>query len=167
MKKKICLVGDFSVGKTSLTQQFVNQIFSEKYLTTIGVKIDTKLIQHNETELKMIIWDVAGRDALSPLNANYLTGAAGFLLVLDGTRRATLESAHTLVETVTKKIGSVPFIVLINKFDLQDKWVFSKNDQTEFEGYGWKTLKSSAKTGENVELAFHHLARKILDVSIE
>jgi len=86
IKKKICMVGDFSVGKTSLTQKFVNNVFSEKYLTTIGVKIDT--VEVNET--KLIVWDVAGRDSLSPINASYLVGAAGVVLVADGTRPSTV-----------------------------------------------------------------------------
>jgi len=162
MKKKVCLVGDFSVGKTSLAQQFVNQVFSEKYLTTVGVKIDTKEMSVDDKDLKMVIWDVAGRDSLSPLNANYLIGAAGFLLVVDGTRHDTVQSAQTLVDTVINKVGNVPFVVLVNKNDLQDKWTFSQLDQQEFESRGWQVMTSSAKTGENVELAFEYLAKKIL-----
>jgi len=88
-KKKVCLIGDFSVGKTSLVQQYVNQAFSEKYLTTIGVKIDTKLIELEDDELKLVLWDVAGRDSLSSINTSYLVGASGIILVLDGTRKET------------------------------------------------------------------------------
>lgn len=162
MKKKVCLVGDFSVGKTSLTQQYVNQVFSEKYLTTVGVKIDTKEMLVNEKELKMVIWDVAGRDALSPLNANYLIGAAGFLLVIDGTRYETVESAQILIDTVLNKVGDIPFVVLVNKHDLQDNWAFSTSDKEDFESRGWQVMTSSARTGENVELAFESIAKRIL-----
>lgn len=165
MKKKICLVGDFSVGKTSLTQQFVNQIFSEKYLTTVGVKIDTKEMVVDEKELKMVVWDVAGRDSLSPLNAAYLIGAAGFLLVIDGTRYDTVQSAQSLVDTVVNKVGDIPFVVLVNKHDLQEQWAFRENDREDFEARGWQVMTSSAKTGENVELAFESLAKKILGIS--
>ena len=162
MKKKVCLVGDFSVGKTSLTQQYVKQAFSEKYLTTVGVKIDTKEMLVDGKELKMVIWDVAGRDALSPLNANYLIGAAGFLLVIDGTRYETVESAQILVDTVINKTGDIPFVVLVNKYDLQDRWVFSSDDKKDFESRGWQVMTSSAKTGENVELAFESIAKRML-----
>ncbi len=162
IKKKICLVGDFSVGKTSLTQQFVNQVFSERYLTTIGVKIDTKIISQESGTVKLVIWDVAGRDSLSPLNANYLIGAAGYILVVDGTRRETISSANMLVETVHKKLPDVPFIVLVNKSDMADKWLFTDADMSKYEGFGWHVLKTSAKTGENVENAFLYLAGKLL-----
>ena len=162
MKKKVCLVGDFSVGKTSLTQQYVKQAFSEKYLTTVGVKIDTKEMVVDGKELKMVIWDVAGRDALSPLNANYLIGAAGFLLVIDGTRYETVESAQILVDTVINKTGDIPFVVLVNKYDLQNRWVFSSDDKKDFKSRGWQVMTSSAKTGENVELAFESIAKRML-----
>jgi len=95
------MVGDFSVGKTSLTQKFVNNVFSEKYLTTIGVKIDTVEID----DTKLIIWDVAGRDSLSPINASYLGGAAGVVLVADGTREATVKGLPDIWATVKQRIG--------------------------------------------------------------
>ena len=86
------MVGDFSVGKTSLTQKFVNNVFSEKYLTTIGVKIDTVDVD----DVKLVVWDVAGRDSLSPINVSYLVGAAGIVFVADGTREDTLKSLPEL-----------------------------------------------------------------------
>lgn len=163
MKKKICLVGDFSVGKTSLTQQFVKQVFSDQYLTTVGVKIDTKSLLLDEKEVKLVIWDVAGRDVLSPLNANYLVGAAGFLLVIDGTRRDTIQSAKTLIETVKHKNAKATFVVLVNKNDLHEQWQFTDRDHEEYIALGWHVMTSSAKTGENVEEAFRVLARKMLE----
>jgi len=103
-KKKVCMVGDFSVGKTSLTQKFVNNVFSDQYLTTIGVKIDTAIVG----DTKLIVWDVAGRDSLSPINVSYLVGAAGIVLVADGTRSETINDLHSIWETVQERIGDVP-----------------------------------------------------------
>ncbi|MDH3434076.1 MAG: GTP-binding protein, partial [Gammaproteobacteria bacterium] len=59
---KVCIVGDFAVGKTSIAERFVNNHFSESYLTTIGVKIDTKLIEVPDLGVshKLVIWDIAG-----------------------------------------------------------------------------------------------------------
>ena len=62
IKKKICMLGAFAVGKTSLVQRFVNSIFSEKYQTTIGVKIDQKLVQTGDTEVNLMLWDIHGED---------------------------------------------------------------------------------------------------------
>lgn len=164
IKKKICLVGDFSVGKTSLVQQYVNQVFSEKYLTTIGVKIDTKVLSFENKELKLVVWDVAGRDSLSPINTSYLVGAAGFVLVLDGTRLETIHSAAGLVKTVRDKIKDVPFIVLVNKNDLQDSWEFNDQYKAKLEDMGWYVAETSAKTGDGVEAAFIELANRMLKV---
>ena len=149
-KKKICMVGDFAVGKTSLTQRFVNNVFSEKYLTTVGVKIDT--IEVDET--KLVIWDVAGRDSLSPINVSYLVGASGYLLVTDGTRADTINQAETLKKTVEDRIGSVPFVLVVNKYDDQDNWAANEDVLKQFENKGWQVILTSAKDNHNVEQAF-------------
>jgi len=155
-KKKICLVGDFSVGKTSLTQKFVNNVFSEKYLTTIGVKIDTKTVG----DTKLIVWDVAGRDSLSPINASYLVGADGLVLVGDGTRSSTVSDLSEIWETVKKRIGPVPVVVALNKADLED-WQLSDQSNAFFAEQGWDVFATSAKEGKNVEALFERLVDRI------
>lgn len=167
IKKKVCLVGDFSVGKTSLAQQYINQVFSDKYLTTIGVKIDTKLVRINdESECKLLVWDVAGRDTLTPFQTSYLTGSSGFILVVDGTRKESIDSAKFLVDSAQEKLKGVPFVVLVNKSDMVDDWVFCNKNATVFDEYGWEWTTSSAKTGKNVEYAFSRIVEKMLAVQI-
>ena len=156
LKKKVCMVGEFSVGKTSLTQKFVNNVFSEKYLTTIGVKIDT--VEVNDT--KLIVWDVAGRDSLSPINASYLVGAAGIVLVADGTRAQTIESIPEIWSLVEQRIGNVPCVVALNKADLED-WHVDETAIGSLEDKGWDVFKTSAKDGAKVEDLFHSLVEKI------
>jgi small GTP-binding protein len=158
LKKKICMVGDFSVGKTSLTQKFVNNVFSEKYLTTIGVKIDTAMVGGT----KLIVWDVAGRDSLSPINSSYLVGASGVILVGDGTRNNTIVDLSDIWETVKKRIGPIPVVVALNKADLKD-WSISAENQRFFDQLGWDVFPTSAKDGQNVERVFETLAKKIGD----
>ncbi len=155
-KKKICMVGDFSVGKTSLTQKFVNNVFSEKYLTTIGVKIDTANVGHT----KLIVWDVAGRDSLSSINASYLVGAAGVVLVADGSRPHTVDDLNDIWSTVTQRIGDVPAVVALNKADLDD-WGVGDDKVTEFRSLGWDVFNTSAKNGQNVPELFERLVEKI------
>jgi len=162
IKKKICLIGDFAVGKTSLTQRYVNQVFSDNYLTTIGVKIDTKIISHGDVECKLVIWDVAGRDSMTPLQSNYLVGAAGFLFIVDGTRRESIDSTKMLIDQVLVKIPEAKFLILVNKNDLVKEWVFSEKDSESFKSNGWDFFFSSAKTGENVDGAFMELTKKML-----
>ncbi len=150
------MVGDFSVGKTSLTQKFVNNVFSDKYLTTIGVKIDT--VEVDET--KLVVWDVAGRDSLSPINASYLVGAAGIILVADGTRASTIEDLPNIWATVAQRIGDVPCVVALNKADLAD-WEVSPKAIEDFEAKGWPVFNTSAKEGSQVEPLFRALVDKI------
>lgn len=150
------MVGDFSVGKTSLTQTFVNNVFSDKYLTTIGVKIDTAIIGNT----KLIVWDVAGRDSLSPINSSYLVGAAGIVLVGDGTRENTIDDLSIIWDTVKNRIGEVPVVVALNKADLND-WSVSDQSYTFFSEQGWDVFSTSAKDGRNVEQMFQALVEKI------
>lgn len=155
-KKKVCMVGDFSVGKTSLTQKFVNNVFSDKYLTTIGVKIDTTEVAGT----KLIVWDVAGRDSLSPINASYLVGAAGVILVCDGTRSNTVSGLMDIWQTVKDRIGDVPVVVALNKSDL-DGWFIDDDARAAFADHGWESFSTSAKDGRNVEAIFETLVAKI------
>jgi len=158
------MIGDFSVGKTSLVARFVRQTFSDKYLTTVGVKVDTKLVQIAENkQVKLILWDIAGNDALTTTTTSYLRGAAGFLLVVDGTRRPTWNSALNLQQAVTKQIGAKPFIVLLNKSDLTEQWELSEDIIVTEQTQGWTLLKTSAKSGLNVEEAFATLANKLVE----
>ncbi|MBE9561768.1 MAG: GTP-binding protein [Proteobacteria bacterium] len=158
------MIGDFSVGKTSLVNKFVRETYSDKYLTTVGVKIDTKLLDLPDgNKLKFILWDIAGSASLTTTTVSYLRGAAGFLLVVDGTRRPTWDSALNLREEVQKQIGDKPFVILLNKADLKDQW---EMDRELLEGkvkQGWKLLATSAKNGMNIEKAFLKLALLMTD----
>lgn len=157
-RRKICLVGDFSVGKTSLTQKFVKNVFSEKYLSTVGVKIDTKEIN----DIKLIIWDMAGRDSLSPINANYLVGAAGIVYVADGTRPETIEVLASMRNLVEQKIGSIPCVLAVNKFDCVDSWQADENQIKNSIGQGVKFFYTSAQNGLNVENLFKALYEELI-----
>jgi small GTP-binding protein len=160
-KKKICMVGDFSVGKTSLTQKFVNNVFSDKYLTTIGVKIDTAEVG----DTKLIVWDVAGRDSLSPINASYLVGAAGVILGCDGTRQNTVTGLMDIWQTVKNRIGEVPVVVALNKADV-DEWSINDEILGQFSADGWESFATSAKDGQNVDVLFQSLVEKIKNSTI-
>ncbi len=164
LQKKICMIGDFSVGKTSLVGRFVRQTFSDKYLTTVGVKIDTKMVKLPDgNDIKLILWDIAGNDAITTVTASYLRGAAGFLLIVDGTRRPTWDSALNLRDSVAKQLGKKHFVMLLNKADLREQWEIDEQMIEEQTQQGWKLLATSAKTGMNVEEAFLELSMKMLE----
>jgi small GTP-binding protein len=164
--KKICMIGDFSVGKTSLVSRYVQQSFSDKYLTTVGVKIDTKLVTlPDQRQAKLSLWDIAGSDTLTSASMSYLRGAAGYLLVIDGTRRPTWDAALQLRDAVTKQIGAKPYILLLNKADLTEQWEVDDALVSQEREQGSTILKSSAKLGTGVEDAFTLLTLRMLDAN--
>ena len=161
-QKKICMLGAFAVGKTSLVRRYVDSIFSDTYLTTVGVKIDKRVVTVGDETVNLILWDIAGEDDVSAVRMSYLRGASGYLLVVDGTRAATLDVARSIQQRAESEIGSVPFIALINKLDVRDDWTVTQESLTELEHAGWSVALTSARTGEGVEAAFLALAERML-----
>jgi small GTP-binding protein len=158
LQKKICMIGAFSVGKTSLVKRYVQSVFSDTYLTTVGVKIDKKTVEVSGRTVSLILWDLAGEDDIASLRMSYLRGAAGYVLVADGTRPSTLDVALSLRERVRTEYGALPFVLLLNKHDLTDQWEIGDAVLTGLRDSGWWTRTTSARTGEGVEDAFRHLA---------
>jgi small GTP-binding protein len=163
IKKKICLVGAFAVGKTSLAQRYVHSIFSEKYHTTVGVKIDSKELVINDSAVNLIIWDLHGEDDFQTVRLSYLRGASGCIYVADGTRSATLDVALDLKRRVEETIGSVPSILAINKYDLISQWELDTGKIKPGVSQDLSVIYTSAKTGDSVEPAFIELATKIME----
>ncbi|MDM8551136.1 Rab family GTPase [Desulfobacterales bacterium HSG2] len=163
IKKKICMLGAFSVGKTSLVQQFVKSMFSDKYLTTVGVKIDKKSVAVNGKDVDLLLWDIYGEDEFQKVKTSYLRGASGYFLVIDGTRKKTLDTAFDLQKRAEAAVGSIPFILLFNKSDLTDEWEIEDEALEDLTRDGFTVMKTSAKTGEMVEEAFLSLAEKMLE----
>ena len=161
-KRKICMLGAFSVGKTSLVSRFVHSLFSEKYHTTVGVKIDKKIVNVEGEDVSLLIWDIYGEDDIQEVRMSYVRGASGYLLVVDGTRRDTLEIARRIRKRVEGDIGSVPFVLLVNKADLTSEWTFDDVLLDGLQADGWTVIRTSAKTGEGVEEAFFHLASSLV-----
>ncbi len=161
-KKKICMVGACGVGKTSLVRRFVESIFDDTYQTTIGVKIDKKRMELPKGEVTLVIWDLAGEDELAQVHTSHLRGASGYLLVADGSRKATLATARDLEQRIRAKMGYLPFILLVNKSDLVDEWE-SDDALADIEQLGWQHIRTSAKSGDGVEAAFQQLAARMLE----
>ncbi len=163
LQKKVCMLGAFGVGKTSLVSRFVTSIFSDKYLTTVGVKIEKKLVQVDGRDLNLILWDIQGEDDFYKVRTSYFRGASGALLVADGTRKATLETAVRLQDALEAAAGPVPFVLLLNKSDLSEEWEISDEAIEPLARKGWAVLRTSAKTGQEVDEAFRRLARSMLE----
>jgi small GTP-binding protein len=161
IQKKIILLGAFAVGKTSLTERFVTSSFSDRYRTTVGVRIHKKLVSAGGRELTLIIWDLAGEDEFMEIRTPYLKGSAAYLLVADGTRPETLRKACELHERAKGAIGDTPFMLLLNKSDRGGEWMLDEAALARLAKAGWDIRRVSAKTGDGVDEAFHTLAGRM------
>lgn len=169
LTSKVCVVGDFAVGKTSVVERFVHNHFSEKYLSTVGVKIDTKELEFPDRNLahKLVIWDVAGSDRFGHTEFAYLRGANGYIFVADGTRSMTLGSVDKLREQITDQHGPVPAVLLVNKRDLVGDWEVAEERLQQLQASYVDVYLTSAKSGDEVENAIRRLAEKIIDKDLQ
>lgn len=159
IRRKICMVGDFAVGKTSLVARFVHRTFSARYMTTVGVKVDTCAIALETGEdLTLVVWDLAGDSSFSGMAKTHLRGSSGYLLVADGTRAATLDVAEQLDLQARTILGELPRVLLLNKYDLTPQWQIPKTRVQALRAHGMRVHLTSALTGKGVARAFHDLA---------
>ncbi|MFQ5979157.1 MAG: GTP-binding protein [Candidatus Heimdallarchaeota archaeon] len=174
--RKITLLGDAAVGKTSLRNRFMGKSFSSRYLMTMGADISSKVVEIDGTSVKYQIWDLAGQARFSAVRSMYYQGAIGGVLVFDVTRKETYNEASAWVQELWNNSGKgiVPLILLGNKIDLRGsspEGITSQDGQAlsialtqacSEQGIEIPYLETSAKTGENVEQAFELLGKSIM-----
>ena len=157
------MLGSMAVGKTSLIRRFVSSIFSDDYLSTVGVKISKKTMIIDKREINLLLWDLEGQDEYGDVNISYLKGASGLLFIIDGTRGHTMSQALDLRSSALSVSGAgTPHLFLINKTDLRDEWQVTDPVLAALKGKGLELLEVSAKTGQNVEEAFARLTSMML-----
>ncbi|MEE9116464.1 MAG: Rab family GTPase [Thermoplasmata archaeon] len=167
IKAKVCMVGDNSVGKTSLVRRFVYDTFEDKYLATLGAKVTKKdeIVPFPELgveyEIAMIIYDIMGaKEFRSLLREAYFFGAQGLIAVCDLTAGETFESLEDWIMNAFNVTGKIPVELLANKADLEGEHVITESDIEKLsESYESTHKLTSAKTGSNVDLAFEDIAR--------
>ncbi|MDL2259948.1 GTP-binding protein [Deltaproteobacteria bacterium OttesenSCG-928-K17] len=165
INKKICMLGSLAVGKTALVQQFVRSIFSDSYLSSVGVKISKKsLIMDDGETVNLLLWDLEGQDDYNAVNTSYIKGANGLFFVADGTRGETLSVALMLRNTALDILGQdIPHILIVNKEDISATWEITDKVLDSLASSGITVIKTSAKTGNNVENIFHTLAKAMME----
>ncbi|WP_057923094.1 Rab family GTPase [Lysobacter capsici] len=155
--KKVCLLGDLAVGKTSAVIRAVRNTFSKAYRTTVGAKVESNMAAFDSQPVRLVLWDIAGGRALDPVRTSYMLGASGLLIVADGTRENTVSTALELGEQASRLLGrDLPRVLALNKSDLADEWEVSPSRLRELQER-LPVFSVSAKTGEGVHEAFYAL----------
>jgi small GTP-binding protein len=167
VSKKVCLLGSFAVGKTSLVRRFVCDLFDDKYLSTVGVKVSRKSLTlpqgQEQVDLTMMLWDMDGRQEFRHVRSSYLRGAAAAVLVCDLTRPESLEALRVFVEDLRDISPNARLIVAANKRDLTDQMRITAKQAASFAAsLGTACYLTSAKTGEGVENLFRYLGSLLL-----
>ncbi len=167
ISKKVCLLGDFAVGKTSLVRRFVYNLFDDRYISTIGVKVSRKTVAvpwaDGVVELTMMLWDLAGSEEFDQVRTSYLRGSAGAVLVCDLTRPQTLEHLYSYADDLSAVSPEAQLIVAANKSDLTDEQQLTPTHIAAFAArFNAPFYLTSAKTGDEVEKLFRHLGRLLI-----
>lgn len=159
ISKKVILTGSFGVGKTSLFTRFIYQDFSDKYLTTIGVKVNKKDISVDDRDISLLLWDIAGEVSQDKVPISYFLGAAGIVYVVDLSRPSTFVNMKNDLEFLKEKLPDATIVIVANKRDLLDDVAYEALYDSVEQKWDFAT---SAKTGENVETMFIELGKKLL-----
>ncbi len=159
VRKKIVLLGNVGVGKTSLFSKFLYDEFSKIYLSSVGVQVDKRVVEIDDTKVILMVWDLAGEIFESKMYTNYLRGAHGVLGVFDTTRASSLAQTIVQIGQVQESMPECQSVIIGNKMDL-----LSDAQKAELKAKPEVSLLTSAKTGEQVEAAFLSVATKMLPV---
>ena len=154
LKKKICLLGSYGVGKTSLVARFVHSMFADKYHTTVGVKIDKKVLEVEGQELTLMLWDMAGEEDGAPVKLNQVKDTSGYLLVADGTEAKLLMWPDPSSSASKPKSGRALFWCWSTRPICAKPGRSPRATWAELADAGWTILETSAKSGQHVEEAF-------------
>ena len=164
---RICLLGDSSVGKTSLITRYANGIFKEEYLATIGLDYYTKEEMINNQNVLIQLWDTAGQERFKALTPNYFKNAEGVILVYDVTNSESFENLKYWIGSIKSNLGEnnlLPIIIIGNKIDMDDMRDINKEDAEKFSKENdYKYFEASAKTGEGVDDAIRQLVNLVLN----
>ena len=164
---QLLIIGDSSVGKTSLITRYTNGTFKEEYLATVGLDYYSKEEVINNKTINIKWWDTAGQERYKSLTQNYFKNAEGVLLTYDITNSESFDNLKEWISSIKKNMEGkdifIPVIIIGNKIDMEDSRETSKEDAEKFaKENNYKYFETSAKTGEGVDDAIRELVIQIL-----
>lgn len=172
VQKKICVLGDWASGKTSLVRRYVHDVYDDHYIATIGVKISSKdmVVKHlrknplMKVNLTMLLWDLVGQKEFRSVQTTAYNCSNGAFVVCDLTRPGTIDSIEWWIGSLFKKTGPIPIVILANKVDLTKDEIplfFKQKLEAMAKKYNAIILPTSAKTGRNVGSAFGKMGHMV------
>lgn len=164
--KKVIMLGNLAVGKTSLVNRYVFDVFGDEYISTIGTKVVKKKLAYEDKNMILMIWDIAGETVFNHIRKAYFRGAEAGLVVADYTRRETLDDISEWISSFQEITNNAPVLILVNKSDLEGEKAFEIEEANQMaKEYNTNALSTSAKNGKNVEEAFHKITDMIFSGS--
>lgn len=160
--KKICVLGDFAVGKTSMIRRYVLDEFDDRYITTLGTKITKKTLNIEARELTFQIWDIVGNIKFTKIQGQYYLGSDGAFIIFDVTRRDTFDNVTKWADMFLEVAKGAKLVFIANKIDLESTFDYKAMMKAAAKSYDADTFETSAKTGAQVEDAFKTLGTRIL-----
>ena len=160
---KVVIIGDSGVGKSCILLRYVDELFTESFIVTIGVDFKFKTIDIDDKKVKIQIWDTAGQERFRSITTAYYRGADCLIIVYDITNRETFNNVEKWIKDARNYIKhDIPIVIVGNKSDRDDRIVsfeelknFSKEHNTLY-------IECSAKTGNHIEILFNDIAKELI-----
>ena len=167
-KCQLLIIGDSTVGKTSILSRFTNGIFNSNYLATVGLDSFTKDEIIDDKTVRIKIWDTAGQERYKSLTKGFFRNAEGVMLVYDVTNSETYENLKFWLQSIKNNtspdMGEIPIILIGNKIDCEDREVKVEEAENFWKEQGYPYFETSAKTGENIDNTIKYLVKKVINI---
>ena len=167
-KCQLLIIGDSTVGKTSILSRFTNGIFNSNYLATVGLDSFTKDEIIDDKTIRIKIWDTAGQERYKSLTKGFFRNAEGVMLVYDVTNSETYENLKFWLQSIKNNtspdMGEIPIILIGNKIDCEDREVKVEEAENFWKEQGYPYFETSAKTGENIDNTIKYLVKKVINI---
>lgn len=161
---KILLIGDSSVGKTSVLLRYIDGKFDPESRSTIGVDFKVATLDIGGKSVKLQLWDTAGQETFRTIVSSYYRGAHGVIFVYDVTAEQTFNSVERWFSEATSNLRQkVPMLLIGNKIDLEDQRQIPSERGAKFaEDHGMEFLEGSALLDTNIREAFERMAQSLV-----
>ena len=165
-KCQLLIVGDSTVGKTSILSRYTSGTFNANYLATVGLDFFQKEEIFNGKTIRIKIWDTAGQERYKSLTQGFFRNAQGIMVVYDVTNMETFDNLQYWIKSIKTHVGSekdqIPVIVIGNKIDATEREVERISGEKFAADLNYDYFETSAKTGEGVEKCVNYLVEKVL-----